>query len=180
MARHIPALIVAALLLCPGAASSQVAMGAGRTPGISFSRPDPKPEPAPARPAPDVRPDPRHDPRPAPGEDLFRARPGTYQPRPVSTSRHYYARPFIAEVVPQPPVVIERIVERPVIIERTVIVEKTPEPEATPAPPPAPPIRAARKVYYVIPRCYVGDKPPAPETLRPECDIKTMRVIGAP
>jgi hypothetical protein len=61
-----------------------------------------------------------------------------------------------------------------------------PERLVTPDPPPAPPIVTSRpgvpKTFYVIPRCYAGDRRPSADQLPAGCDIRKLRIIppGAP
>jgi len=183
MARHTPVVLIAALFLIPGVASAQV-MGAAKAPGYRYNPPPPKPEPPASRPEPRVD-SPRHHDRfdtfrPAPGEDLFRAGPDTYKPRPVRDNRRAV---FI------PTFVTREVVIEPVIVERTrvVVVEKPverppaePEPaasvEAPALPPPA--LVTARRTIYVIPRCYMGDRPPEPSRLPAGCDVRDVKLLS--
>ena len=178
MGRHTPVVFLIALCLAPGAASAQV-MGAARAPGFTYHPPPPKPE-APARP--DPRPDPRGDHRPTAGEDLFRAGPDTYRPRP-GTSPFVFNGGFYPVYATYPSYPTPEVVVQPVIVERTtVVVVEVPqarqEPEAKTEPAPAPPVLVAMpKTIYVIPRCYAGDKPPEPSRLPAGCDVRNLKII---
>jgi hypothetical protein len=48
---------------------------------------------------------------------------------------------------------------------------------AAPSTPPAPMLPGKPKTFYVIPACYMGDRPPEPEWLPAGCDRSKMRVI---
>ena len=48
---------------------------------------------------------------------------------------------------------------------------------ALPSAPPAPMLPGKPKTFYVIPGCYMGDRPPEPEWLPAGCDRSKMRVI---
>jgi hypothetical protein len=73
--------------------------------------------------------------------------------------------PYVDEPVP------EAGVDRPVdLLEPTQPIVEAP-------PPPPPMVPGPPKTFYVIPRCYAGDRPPPPGWLRPGCDRSKMRVI---
>jgi len=56
---------------------------------------------------------------------------------------------------------------------------KEPEGPVTPDPPPAPVTSqpGVPKTFYVIPRCYAGDRRPSADRLPAGCDIRLLRVI---
>jgi hypothetical protein len=184
MGARTPLAFAVALLLTPAVATAQVSRGAAQAPGIHITVP-PKPEP-PAQPGPLPVPTPHHQgrfdraPDPVPGEDVFRAGPGTYRPRkqsfPYMAGGGFYPSGYIAtEVIAEP-----LVVERPVVIERTTVVEVEREPagrEETAAAPSRPFVTAKPRTLYVIPRCYAGDKPPLPERLPAGCDIRNLKEI---
>jgi len=67
----------------------------------------------------------------------------------------------------------------PQVVYVPVIVRETPTPPAPPAPPAAspPPAPGPPKTFYVIPRCYAGDRPPEADALPAGCDIRRLRTI---
>jgi hypothetical protein len=48
---------------------------------------------------------------------------------------------------------------------------------AAPPPTAAPPPQIPHKAVYVVPRCYIGDRPPLPSDLPAGCRVEDMRVI---
>jgi hypothetical protein len=147
--------------------------------------------PAPSRPSP-------LPPAPASGDrDLFRAVPGTFDPRfdrlltPADSGLFF---PTAATLWPAWSTWgspwhegYRRAGEvRPVEPTVRIIVEHRQVP-AAPAPPPpvvtlpaatVPPPAGHRRALYVIPGCYAGDKLPRRDQLRPGCDAKNVRVIS--
>lgn len=119
--------------------------------------------------------------QPPGNEDLFRAGPFTYRPRPdrdrpplgrppvISNGSSYW--PYMNLPAPEPAFPIEspspvRFVKRPPV--------PVPDPPAAIAqyvPQPAP---VTAKTMYVIPRCYAGDKPPDASS---GCDLTKLRTI---
>lgn len=67
-----------------------------------------------------------------------------------------------------------QVVYVPVIVRDAPRAAPQPAAPPPPAPPPAP---GVPKTFYVIPRCYAGDRPPDPDALPPGCDIARLRVI---
>ncbi len=115
--------------------------------------------------------------------DLFRAAPTTYapgfdelpriDPRFVPCCGGYPGAAFVSAVpwwAAQP-----QVVYVPLIVEREVP-RAAPPPAAPPAPAP-PPAPGVPKTFYVIPRCYAGDRPPERDALPPGCDIARLRII---
>jgi hypothetical protein len=192
MGRRVLGAVVTAMCLCSGTASGQVALGAAQTPGVTIHRPDsPKPEPPPVP----HRPDPPYHSRgdrgvvsPPNGGDLFLAGPDTYAPynprrasrvHPYRTFSGYFPTPYVPDF-PAREIVTVVIVSEP---EPTHTSEtaRTLQPEAaTNAPPVVTP--AVPKTFYVIPRCYAGDRRPSADWLPAGCDIRKLRIIapGAP
>jgi hypothetical protein len=78
----------------------------------------------------------------------------------------YPLPPYVEEPVPGPRLDRER--DPLEAMSATVAPPTMPTPPMVPGPP---------KTFYVIPGCYAGDKPPAPEWLRPGCDRANMRII---
>jgi hypothetical protein len=130
----------------------------------------------------------------APREDVFRARPGTYRPGRSQLffrgGGGYYPYPYYpypsypSYSYPYPYYPPEQIYSDP---EPTVIVFPPTPAEATsaappaPAPPPEPYVAGPPgppKTFYIIPRCYLGDRRPNPESLAPGCSISQLRVIS--
>jgi hypothetical protein len=98
---------------------------------------------------------------------------------PYRTFSGYFPTPYVPDF-PARETVTVNIEIRP---ERAATYAK--EPEAAPAPPPGPIVTirpAAPKTFYVIPRCYAGDRPPSADQLPAGCDLRKLRVIeaGAP
>ncbi len=119
--------------------------------------------------------------------DLFRATPTTFAPGfeelPPFDPRFPccgFAGPVFASAVPW-------WAAAPHVVYVPVIVREVPVPAPAPAPappvvtppPPAvtPPAPGVPKTFYVIPRCYAGDRPPERATLAPGCDIARLRTI---
>src|SRR5688572_3554097 len=193
MSRWVLGAVVATACLYSGTASGQVALGVGRTPGVTVHRPDPpKPDPAPQRPDPPSR---SHGDRgPAPqlaGSDLFRAGPDTYAPHdpkrpsrvhPYRTFSGYFPAAYIPDFPTREAVTVVNIEIRPDPAAYTKEPERVVTPDPSPAPPIVTPRPAAPKTFYVIPRCYAGDRRPSADWLPAGCDIRKLRVIapGAP
>lgn len=157
----------AALCLLATGAAGQVTLGTSPVGGVSFQlAPTRGPRPQPASPVTPITPA-----RPSPPPDLFRAGPDTYAPR--------YDRPVPPPIVPYAIGGHVALPER--IVERTVVVfAPTPGaashqtraeiPSAVPAPAAADrPTRGHQRPLYVIPNCYLGDRPPSPARLPPGC-----------
>ena len=201
MSRWVLGAIVATACLVPGTVSGQVALGVARTAKVTVHRPDPpQPQPAPPRSSPPVR---SHVDR-SPDlqlidRDLFRAGPDTYAPddptrrpgrvprrsrvHPYRTSSGYFPTPYVPGYESSETVTVN-VAIRP---DRAAIDETDPRrrerADATPVPAPALIIPwAAPKTFYVIPRCYAGDRRPSADQLPAGCDITLLRVIpsGAP
>jgi hypothetical protein len=98
-----------------------------------------------------------------------RARPPVFRP-PIFTGGPYVVPPpeptYVPVYVPGPTVYVPIVVAPP------------PEPahEATPAAPPAPRVPRAPQKFYVLPGCYVGNRPPDPAALPDRCDTANTRV----
>jgi hypothetical protein len=116
-------------------------------------------------------PDRSFQPMPRP-EDVFRATPDTYRPRPDRLPLpivYGFQGPFPYPTIPQ------------------VIVVQVPRESAEPARAPLPPAPAPApyvagppgrpKTFYLIPGCYAGDRRPEPESLRPGCSAARLRVV---
>ena len=69
-----------------------------------------------------------------------------------------------------------QVVYVPVIVRDAPRAAPPPEAPPPPAPPPAP-TPGTPKTFYVIPRCYAGDRPPDPDALPPGCDRGQLRVV---
>jgi len=115
--------------------------------------------------------------------DLFRARPTTFAPEfnepPRFDPRLLCCDGFVAPVFAGPPwgLPVPQVVYVPVIVREAPPPAPVPPPPAT-APPPAPPSTPGPpRTFYVIPRCYAGDKVPDREALPPGCDIRRLRTI---
>ena len=201
MSRWVLGAIVATACLVPSMVSGQVALGVARTAGVTIHRPDPpQPPPAPPRSGPPFR---SHVDR-SPDlklidRDLFRAGPDTYAPddptrrpgrvprrsrvHPYRTSAGYFPTPYVPGFESSESVTVNIAIHP----ERAVTDETEPlrreRADATPEPAPAPISPwAAPKTFYVVPRCYAGDRRPSADQLPAGCDITLLRVIpsGAP
>jgi len=189
MSRWVLGAVVATVCLSSGTASGQIALGVGRTPGVTVHRPDPpRPDPAPQRPD---RPSRFHgdrgrSPQPA-GGDLFQAGPHTYVPHdakrpsrvhPYRTFSGYFAAPYVPDFPARDAVTVVNFLIRP---EPTAANAQEPDRRVTHDAPPAAPILTPRpgvpKTFYVIPRCYAGDRRPSADWLPEGCDIRMLRVI---
>jgi len=113
--------------------------------------------------------------------DLFRAAPTTYAPgfhEPPRLDPRFFCCDGVAGpvFVTAPPwwAVQPQVVYVPVVVREAP--RPAPPPAAPPALPPAP-MPGTPKTFYIIPRCYAGDKPPDPDALPPGCDIAALRVI---
>lgn len=183
--------VAATALLMPATGIAQIQLGRPVLPHVE-PFPDREKEPPPATVVP-------NQPPPAPpadeGRDLFRAAPGTFDPRfdrlltpaelgmwfpqsatlwPVwiAPSHETYRR--AGEVRPVEPTV------------RIVVEHRQVPPAPVPAPAPAMTLPAAtvplpaghKKTLYVIPGCYAGDKPPRRDQLRAGCDMRNVRTIS--
>jgi hypothetical protein len=190
MSRWVLGAVVATACLYSGTASGQVALGVGRTPGITVHRPDPpRPDPAPQRPDPPSRFHGERSPAPQPtGGDLFLAGPDTYAPynpkrpsrvHPYRTFSGYFPTPYVPDFSARETITVN-IAIRP---EPAATYTTEPERPVTPDPLPAPPTVTSRpgvpKTFYVIPRCYAGDRRPSADWLPAGCDIRRLRVIEA-
>ncbi len=115
-------------------------------------------------------------------EDLFRAGPNTYRPRPdrdhlwhgrppgLSNGSSYW--PYLNVPAPEPPQVIEPRSEARFVKRATV--PPAPEPPSALAPYVPQPAPVVVKTMYVIPRCYAGDQPP---DVSIKCDLTKLRTI---
>ena len=127
---------------------------------------------------------------PIAGRDVFRAAPDTYAPRfeepPAVDPRlvpccggGFLGPVFYVPVDPwwavRPPV-SSPAPEAPPAPSRPAPPRAAPGPGG-PASPLPPPVPGVPKTFYVIPRCYAGDKPPEPGALPPGCDLAALRII---
>jgi hypothetical protein len=105
-------------------------------------------------------------------EDVFRATPDTYRPRPDRTALpivYGFQGPFPYPTAPQV-IVIQ-------VPRESVEAARGPLPAA---PTPAPYVAGTPgrpKTFYLIPGCYAGDRRPDPESLRPGCSAARLRVV---
>lgn len=114
--------------------------------------------------------------------DLFLAAPATYAPGFHEPPRLVDPRFFCCDGFAGPVFVTAPPwwAVQPQVVYVPVLVREAPRPAPPPAAPPAPPpalMPGTPKTFYVIPRCYAGDKPPDPDALPPGCDIAALRVI---
>ena len=193
MSRWVLGTIVATACLVPGAVSGQVALGVGRTPGVTVHRPDPpKQEAPPQRPSPPSR---SHvDRSPALyliDRDLFRADPGTYAPHgparrvsrvhPYRTHAGYFPTPYVPDSFAGETITVNIAIRPDPEATYGTEPQRHERSDATKAPPPGPAViipTAAPKTLYVIPRCYAGDRRPSIDQLPAGCDITLLRVIA--
>ena len=170
--------VAVALFLLPGEAPAQ-RLAAGRPPATVIA---PRPKP-PAR-LPERRPAHRPAP-PAPGGDLFLARPWTYQPRFDRLHRRRfggqalfpgslgYAAPgsFAPWLWPEEAQAPERRAVPDVRVHT--------RPDAQPAAlqPYTPGPRGHVRTLYVIPGCYAGDVAPRADRLPAGCDAAELRIV---
>lgn len=113
--------------------------------------------------------------------DLFRARGDTFAPRfdePPEFDPRFppcchslFGGPFVAVPPWTPPRSVVQHAPRRERRER-ILPRPAPPAERLPAAAPGHP-----KTFYVIPRCYAGDKPPERATLPPMCDMAKLRTI---
>jgi hypothetical protein len=114
------------------------------------------------------------------GRDVFRARRGTYRPNPnrvpypiygYDNPLYGYEDPYYGYDEPVYP-------GTPQIVVVPIPRQSLEPPSVAPAPVPyVPGPPGPDKTFYVIPRCYAGDRPPQPESLAPDCDISLLRVV---
>lgn len=181
--------VMVTLLLMPASGEAQrPRLGAPILPHVDpFPKPEkePPPAPAPSQPAPTV---------PSDGaRDLFRAAPGTFDPRfdrvltpaelGVWFPQSATVWPVWVTSEPQRRAGDVRPIEQTV---RIIIEHRQAPPAAVPPPAPAVTLPAAtvplppghKRTLYVIPGCYAGDKPPRRDQLRPGCDMRSVRTIS--
>jgi hypothetical protein len=110
--------------------------------------------------------------------DLFRVGPTTYALRFDERLRF---DPTLVSVVPwwaaTPQVVYVPVIGPWGSDPRATPGAQTPSSPPAPAPPVPPSAPGTPKTFYVIPRCYAGDKPPERDALPPGCDVARLRTI---
>jgi hypothetical protein len=119
--------------------------------------------------------------------DLFRVPPDFYARRPEpDASRLFFpfVLPFPQAFVPAPwypypypPPPGSSHADARDDARRRVRREEISETPAPPSAPPAPMLPGKPKTFYVIPRCYMGDRPPESEWLPAGCDRSKMRIV---
>ena len=192
MSRRVLGAVVAAACLCSGTATGQVALGVGRTPGVTVHRPDPpRSDPAPQRPDPPSRSPRDHSPAQPAGGDLFLAGPDTYAPHnpkrpsrvhPYRTFSGYFPTPYVPDFPARETVTVNIAIHPERATSSANEPDKVLKPDPATGPPPAPVVTmrpAAPKTFYVIPRCYAGDRRPSADWLPVGCDLSKLRVIEA-
>ena len=119
---------------------------------------------------------------PPPPPSPFAARPGTYAPHytdPAPRSRGYgYGVPYYNGAVGIGSYVIPAAAA-PAPEQKPPSTAPEPSPVPEPVPVPEPPRIAAAHgpdMFYVIPGCYAGNRPPNPARLPKGCDVARMRV----
>lgn len=114
--------------------------------------------------------------------DLFLAGPDTYSPRPYPFLFVYpIVMPWppyvpLAGTVPSPPtaqIAAPAFGTAPRAVSTSPVNPPVPIADVPPAP-----TRGGPKLFYVIPACYAGDKPPEADRLPSGCDITKLRTIA--
>jgi hypothetical protein len=114
---------------------------------------------------------------PPPPPSPFAARPGTYTPhydRPSSLQNRRGAYSYVAPFYGGTPDAASAPASPPPAPEPRV----TPEPPKIAEPLPEPPpvaVSHGPDMFYVIPGCYAGNRPPNPDRLPKGCDVARMR-----
>ena len=112
---------------------------------------------------------------PAPrGPDLFRAAPDVYTPAPHRQPYFFPAvflggYPYYDRHQEHTVILVAPLPSAPAVPPPAPVFEPiAPRPPSAPGPP---------KTFYVIPRCYAGDKPPADTPVASACDVANLRIV---